>query len=103
MVEQKRKRVRREMRMIPSQWSSVGDTGLEDASRCWGHGTPGPVSIQGAERDGRPSSAGPRGPVSRARTVRVFMRTVMLTEPTGYISTVLSALYRELPTLQMAQ
>ena len=31
------------------------------------------------ERDGRPSPAGPRGPISRARAVRDFVRTVTLT------------------------
>ena len=69
----------------------------------WRHGTPGPVSAQGAGRDGRPSCAGPSGPISRAWTVRDFVRTVMLTVPTGHVSTVLSALYGELPSLPMAQ
>lgn len=102
-VEQKRKRVRREGRMIPSPWSSMGETGPGDASRGWGHGTPGPVSTQGAERDGRASSAGPRGPISRARAVRDFVRTVRLTGPEGDVSTVLSALYGELPALPTAR
>ena len=61
------------------------------------------MSAQGAERDGRPSPAGPRGPISRARAVRDFVRTVTLTVPTGHVSTVLSALYGELPALPMAQ
>lgn len=92
-VEQERKHVRRVGRRIQSEWSTVGETGPEDASRCWGHSTPGPVGLQGAEREGRPPSAGPRGPISRARTGKdFFTRTGMLTVPTGHVSTGLSAL-----------
>lgn len=101
---QEGKQVRREGRRVPSERSTAGETGPEDASRCWGHGTPGPVSPQGAERDGRPLSAGPRGPISRARTGKdFFTRTGTLTVPTGHVSTGLSALEGELPTLPMAR
>ena len=40
---------------------------------------------------------------SRAQTVKDLMITGMLMVPTGYVSAVLSAPYRELPTLPMAQ
>ena len=103
-VAREREHVRREGRRIQSEWSAAGETGPEDASRCRGHCTPGPVSLQGAERDGRPLSAGPRGPISRARTGKDFFpRTGTLTVPAGHVSTGLSALQGELPALPMAR